>query len=405
MKKLFLYILLPATFSACEDINNLPLEDAKPIVLKAVQQKRIAQDNDFAFELFKQTREVTGERNLMVSPLSVSIALGMTRNGAVGETLEGMNKTLRLSGLSDEEINDYYQNMITNLPLLDKKTTLNIANSIWYRKSYPVKPDFLQISKQYFGAYVSELDFSNPAAKDSINNWCAGKTDNLITDILDVIPGNAVMYLVNAVYFKSNWRKKFDESKTTLRQFTNDKSEKIMLNMMYAKDTLMYAENSDGQFVDLEYGNKAFAMTVILPSAESGVKGVLSKLNTVYINDIYSQMSLNETELYLPRFKSKNKLLLNDPLMNMGMTKAFEDRNEFSRITDNSIFISRVLHDTSIEVTESGTIAAAATVVEMREKANFTRIVNANRPFIYIIREKSTGVILFIGSLENPAKF
>ena len=405
MKIIFAFVFIFVLLASCTDSSNYPpVADAKPIALKASQQRRIAQDNEFAFELFRKTLAHTNENNLMVSPLSVSMALGMTRNGAVGETLAGIEQTLFLSGLSDADINHYYKTMQTTLPTLDPTTTLNIANSIWYRKGYPVKTDFLNTSKLYFDAYVSELDFQKPEAKDSINKWVSNKTNKLIPDILDQIPADAVMYLVNAVYFKGSWRKKFDKKNTSLRSFTTIGGMQVLLNAMHAKDTFLYAETNDAQFVELNYGNKAFSMLVMLPNAKLGFANFVNMLHVGYLNSISQQLQSREVELYLPRFKSKNKLLLNQPLQQMGMSRAFEDRNEFSRITDNSIFVSRVLHDTFIEVTEEGTEAAAATVVEMREKAMMHPLMDVNRPFVYLIREKSTGIILFLGTVANPVK-
>ncbi len=173
--------------------------------------------------------------------------------------------------------------------------------------------------------------------------------------------------------------------------------------IMYAKDTFACANTTLADVVELNYGNKAFSMILMLPNAQSDANELVAALNTDIYSQILAQLQTEEVELYLPRLAFKTKLLLNDPLKTMGMEKAFEDRNEFSRITDHSIFVSRVLHDTFIELNEEGTRAAAATVVEMREKAMLNKVFNFNRPFVFLIREKSTGVIVFAGKVGNPA--
>ena len=407
MKTLIQILIFGLLVAGCTSENepNIIPEDAKPIILKASQQIRVSQDNEFAFDLFKKTIADSKETNVLTSPLSVSIALGMAWNGATDETKTGMETALKMSGLSVDDINEYYKVMQTTLPGIDPTTTLNIANSVWYRTGYPVKQEFFDVNINYFNAEVRELDFSQAWAVDTINNWCARKTNKHITDILDEIPGDAVMYLINAVYFKGIWRKQFDKKLTKEKPFTNETNNQANVNMMYQKDTFNYTSDAYAQYLDMPYGNKAFSMTVILPNQGKKIDDVLQHLTVENWNANLNNLLSQEVEVYFPRFKSKNKFLLNDVLKSMGMQRAFEDHNEFKNINEGSLFISRVLHDTSIEVTEEGTEAAAVTVVELREKASFNPIVNVNRPFLFVIREQSTGVILFIGKMGNVEKY
>ena len=260
MKKLFQLVVLVLLTIGCTDQNDpLPIpEDAKPIVLRVGLEKRITQDNEFAFDLFKKTIETSGETNVFVSPLSVSIALGMTWNGAKGQTKTEMETALKMTGLSATDINDYYKIMQSTLPAIDPTTKLSLANSIWYRTGFQVKTDFLQINTNYFNAEVREIDFAQAWAKDTINNWCARKTNNLIPTVLDEIPDNAVMYLINAVYFKGIWRKQFDSKKTFETDFTNEAKQSVKVNMMYQKDTFNYTQDDNVQYLDMPYGNKAW---------------------------------------------------------------------------------------------------------------------------------------------------
>ena len=410
MKKIIFNLKLALVvfmFTNCtmNDDTKIQLGNAKPIVLKVALQKRIIQDNEFAFDIFKKSIAESTEPNVLLSPLSISIALGMTLNGATDETKSGIEKTLKMNGLTLENINDYYQVMQSTLPTIDPTTTLNIANSIWYKTGYPIKSEFITVNKNYFNAEVREMDFSQSWAKDTINNWIARKTNNHIKDMLDQIPENVVMYLINAVYFKGIWQQPFNTKATKEALFTNNLKNQVKVNMMYQKDTFNYYADEKAQYLDLPYGNNAFSMTIILPSQISSIKEVLETLDVDSWNLYLNKMEKEELEVYLPRFKSKSKFLLNNVLKTMGMARAFEDRDEFRNMANWDMYISRVLHDTAIEVTEEGTVAAAATIVEMTEKAMFNSIFNANRPFIYIIREKSTGVILFIGKTENIDKF
>jgi len=411
MKKHLFIILMALLVVSCADQNDpvIPIPtDAKPIVLKAGMEKRISQDNEFAFDLLKKTIAGFDQANVFVSPLSVSIALGMAWNGANGQTKTEMETALKMSGISVSDINEYYKLMQTTLTTIDPTTKLSIANSLWYRTGFPVKSDFLQINSNYFNAYVRELDFSQAWAKDTINNWCAKKTNNLIKNPLDKISSDAVMYLVNAIYFKGIWRKHFETKNTAESNFTNELGNEVKVNMMYQKDTFAYAQDAYAQYLDMPYGNNAFSMTVILPNEGKTTKDVLSYLTAEVWNNRLQSFLSKQVEVYFPRFKTQNKLELIDPLKSMGMNLAFTKDANFLNVSDVKILISRVIHSTCVEVTEDGTEAAAVTIVEFGTTATGpqpTPIFKVNKPFLYVIREKSTGVILFIGKMGNVEKY
>jgi len=412
MKKFIQLIAILALSASCttqsDPIIQTP-KDAVPIPLRVGMEKRVNQDNEFAFDLLKKTITSSGETNVFISPLSVSIALGMAWNGANGQTKSEMETALKMSGMSVADINDYYKIMQSTLPGIDPTTKLNIANSLWYKTGFAVKPDFLKVNTDYFGAYVKELDFSQAWAVDTINNWCAKKTNNLITKPLNEIPSDAVMYLVNAIYFKGIWRKHFETKNTKESDFSNESGNVVKVNMMYQKDTFAYAADNYAQYLDMPYGNKAFSMTVILPVNGKTTADVLNYLTPDILNTRLETMSTKEVEVYMPRFKTQNKFLLNDPLKNMGMNLAFSGMADFTNIADAALQISRILHDTYVEVTEEGTEAAAVTIVEIGTTAVQnpppTPVFKVNKPFLFIIREKSTGVILFIGKMGTVDKF
>lgn len=406
MKKLLSLLVVLALFVSCKNEINPPVEDAKPIQLTAVQKQKVVQDNEFAFELMKQVLAETDESNVFISPLSVSIALGMTWNGAIGETKSEMENALKMSGMSEKEINEYYKLMQTTLPGIDPLTKLSIANSIWYRNTFNVKSDFLQTNKDYFNSEVTALDFNSPKAPGIINKWCSDKTNGLIPEVIDNINGDAMMFLINAIYFKGMWAKKFDKKDTREGLFTNEQGEKVQVNFMNMTDTLGYAEDEHAQYLEMPYGNKAFSMTVILPKDDVSTSKPFGKLTAEKFNEISEKMLTQEVAVSFPRFKVKNKFKLNDMLYRMGMQKAFSQSAEFDGMSDRKpLFIGFVQHDTYVEVTEEGTEAAAVTTVGM-----FTTSLPshpyfiANKPFAFVIKEKSTGIILFMGKMGNVEK-
>ena len=411
MKRIYQLILIVLFTAGCSRQNDLIIQvpdEAKTIQLTANQGKRVTQDNEFAFDLLKKTITASGETNVFVSPLSVSIALGMTWNGAIGTTKTEMEAALKMNGMSATDINDYYRIMLSTLPSIDPTTKLSIANSLWYRTGLEVKPDFLKVNSDYFNAYIKQMDFSQAWAKDTINNWCAKKTNDLIKNPLDKISPDAVMYLVNAIYFKGIWRKHFETKNTQEANFTNEFGNQVKVNMMYQKDTFNFVQDDNAQYLDMPYGNNAFCMTVILPNDGKTIDNVLNYLTTDSWNNTIKYSQTKVVEVYFPRFKTQNKFLLNDPLKNMGMNLAFTDNADFTNIANAPLKITRVLHDTYVEVTEEGTEAAAVTIVEV----GITSVLNApipvfrvNKPFLFVIREKSTGVILFIGKMGNVDKY
>lgn len=407
-KPLFLIVVLLMAIS-CTNQNDpttaIPT-DAKPIALKAGMEKRISQDNEFAFDLLKKTIAGFDQSNVFVSPLSVSIALGMAWNGANGQTRTEMETALKMSGMSVSDINEYYKLMQTTLPTIDPTTKLSIANSLWYRTGFPVKSDFLQINSDYFNAYVRELDFSQAWAKDTINNWCSEKTNKLIPSIIDNISPDMRMYLINAVYFKGIWRQKFETKNTVEANFTNELGTVVKVNMMSQTDTFAYAQDNYAKYLDMPYGNKAFSMTIILPNEEKTTADVLNYLTPANWNNALSTMTKGEVMVKIPRFKVENKFKLNNVLKSMGINLAFLDLADFSKMSVKPLMISEVLHKTYVVVNEEGTEAAAVTSVGMM--TNSIPVVKefiVNKPFLYLIREKSTGVILFIGKMGNVEKY
>ncbi len=396
------------TISCSKEKTDTPGE-FKQVNLTEKQKQLINTSNAFGFEFFKKVNGISGsDANMMVSPLSVSMALGMTRNGAAGSTLEAMTNTLGFAGMSDTEINESYKYIIEIFAGLDPKVKLQIANSIWYHNTFSVEQPFVLANQQYFNASVTPLDFSGPTAVNTINNWVNEKTNKLIPKIIDQIPGEAVMYLVNAVYFKGLWRFQFDKAKTLQKPFYLSDGTEVQAPAMSQHETLPYFNGSGFEAIELPYNQGNFTMTVILPEAGKNVNDIIPLLSQENWNS-WSALFLNrDVQLQLPKFKYEYEEKQMKPILSdMGMGVAFDPNNaDFTRInSDGGLYISRVLHKTYIATDEEGTEAAAVTAVEVGVTSvgpDQPYYFTIDRPFIYFIQEKSTGTILFIGTVMNP---
>ena len=397
--------LLFACNSDDENIRHDIQPDAEPIELRLME--KVESDNSFALDLFKTTYNSEDNDNIFVSPLSVSMALSMTLNGAKGATLEEMKEALRAKNYSVDDINEYNKSLKKALTEVDKSTEFTIANSIWYRNNITVKNDFITVNKDYYDAEIAVLDFSSPDAVTQINGWCAKQTNNKIEEIIDAIPGDALMYLINAIYFKGIWVSMFDKKDTRKEDFfseNNTGTQKV--NMMRQTQTFDYYADEYCRYLNLPYGNKAFSMIVMLPNDDKTVGDVISNLDSNRWNEAMKYMSGKEVNLSFPRFKTECKYEMQKTILpEMGMITPFKDYADFSGMFENvSACIYGVIHKTFVEVNEEGTEAAAVTAVEM----GVTSIMpiepiiidyKVNKPFVFAIRENSTGVILFMGKM------
>jgi serpin B len=313
-----------------------------------------------------------------------------------------MAEVLGMAGFIETEINEYYQKMSQAFSDIDPLTELVIANSIWYRDGFPVKQPFIDINQHYFDAEVEALDFSKPDAAGIINQWCADKTKDRIKDIIQPpIHDDLMMYLINALYFKSKWESQFDKTKTKQDNFTKADKSTIRVNMMEQRANFPYYANEYLQCIELPYGNGAFSMVAMLPADNMNLDQLVGYLDEKTWNILSNNLYHRDVMLKLPRFKIECEMNLNDPVKNAGMQLIF--CGGFANISDKPLFVSRIKQKTFVEVNEEGTEAAAVTVVEMFTSASLTPVqFIANRPFLYLIKEKSTGAILFIGRMDEP---
>ena len=378
-----------------------------PIELTAMQQSKVSADNRFAFRMFRNVSEMNGE-NTFFSPLSLNMALGMLYNGASGETRTEMAKALGMEDLTETQINEYYQRIRQALSEIDTQTGIDIANSIWYRDRFSVKQPFIDVNQTYFDALVKAIDFDNPEAAGIINAWCSEKTKGKINEIVtSPISKDIMMYLINALYFKGKWTSEFDKQNTKPDIFTKSDRQEQKVNMMEQVLYFPYYADQYVQCVERPFGNQAFSMVFMLPAENMSIEQLIEHLDDTAWQNIVDNMPWKEIQLKLPRFKVECELPLNEPIADTGMKRIFS--GGFANISDNDLSVSQIKQKTYIKIDEKGAEAAAITIIQGVGLGGDDLPpppppipFYANRPFLYLIKEKSTGVILFIGRMDNP---
>jgi serine protease inhibitor len=412
MKKTLILTFAIAFFAFAQSCNKSdnanPKKEPVAIQLSEKSEKLVQNSSDFGIELFKAIENTEKLRvNWMISPLSVSFALAMTYNGANEDTKLDMENTLRLNGLTTEEINAGYKQLSELLLDVDNNVDISIANSIWYRNTFTVLQDFITTNQQYYNAEVNALDFSDAnGAKDIINNWVAENTNDKIESIVDQIDPGTVMFLINAIYFKGAWKYTFDESENVQLPFTNYADYTESIEMMTQTTDLRNYRDEEITMVELPYGQGNWVMDLMLPASDLSTNQLILSLTKdkweTWVNNLSEPV---ETTLTFPPFKFEYEETLNGMLASMGMGVAFSDQADFSKINGTGgLQISEVKHKTFIEVNEQGTEAAAVTSVGMELTSIGGGGIVFNKPFLFVIREQVTGTILFIGKVGNPER-
>ncbi len=400
---LLLLSFLLIVFASCKKSNVVPVS-GMDLVLTPQEQQKVTSDNVFTLKLYQYlSANNTGNSNLMVSPLSASFALAMTSNGSNGETLKAMRNALHFNGYTEDFVNSYYNKLITELPKLDPNTTLSIANSIWYKQSFPVLPQFLQTNNNFYHAKAQALDFSSPSAKDQINGWVNDQTKGKIPSIIDHIPDNAVMYLVNAIYFKSSWKEKFNATSTSKQDFHLSGDNTVQADFM--SQIIDYNTYSDNNVViaELPYSDSKYSMVIAMP-LNGTVNQLIAGIDSAKWQSWMKGLATANGQIVMPKFKFSYGISLNDALIALGMGNAFLKGADFSRINATyPLDITDVEHKTFIEVNEDGTTAAAATSVGIGTTVVAPRpTITFNHPFLFAIREMKSGLVLFAGTVNNP---
>ena len=393
--------------TACkkEPAEILPVDPVQ-IDITTNQKSLISSQNSFSVDIFKKVLESSAEsENIIISPLSISTALSMTLNGANGETRDSMLKALRMNGLSPESINGSYKDLTPALLNVDKRVLISVANSVWTEKNFVVKKPFTDILTQFYSTEEKSFDITDPLVPKQVNSWIENKTNGLIKNMVDQLDQKTVMLLINAIYFKGKWNSQFDKGNTADGQFyKNAGTSGQVPYMKQTSDFKIYAGDSFS-LAEFPYGQGNFVMDVLLPNDRNGLSNLIPLISNNSLNNWLDQMALRKTAVSFPKFKYGYKKELKDILSAMGMGIAFSDNADFSNIADLALKISIVLHQAFIETNEEGTEAAAATVVGIvaTSAPSGPFVFNMDHPFLYIIREKTTNTVLFMGRVVNPA--
>ena len=371
-----------------------------------VVNKLVSAYECFSFQLLSQLVKQDPDTNVFVSPFSVAIALVMTYNGAQGNTEQAIAKALGLEGLSLQEINAANQWLLSIGDNLNSQIQIAFANSLWVKQGTSLDDDFVQRLKVAYLSEVANLDFVNPDAATTINRWVAEKTQEKIKEL--VIPSqieNAILVLINAIYFKGIWTQQFDKDRTKERPFILPDGSLRSHPMMSQSSQYLYYEREKFQAVSLPYGDGRVSMYIFLPKESSSIEEFKTLLTVENWRSWMSRFYEMEGDIELPRFKSEYCKVLNDALITLGMGESFSGDANFEGMGAGALTISQVIHKAFIEVNEEGSEAAAATVVIMTRGggviSKFRMMVN--RPFFYAIRDNQTGALLFMGFVLNPA--
>lgn len=389
-----------AKIEATKPLDNM---DNEYLILSDAQQSIVDRGNQFALNLF---RTQAGMDSKVVSPLSVSFLMAMLANGADSTTKDEILSTVAGDkSLSVAELNDTYAAFLRMAANGDKLTTINIANYIALNKGFKLKSTYAGTVGSKYAANVENLDFASPKALKHINQWCSDKTCRMIPSIIDRLNPSDVAVLLNAIYFSGSWTHQFPKKNTRLENFQGYTRDIKKVDMMHQERKFFYADNSRFAAVELPYGNGQYSMTVLLPNEGVSINDMMKQLTAGEFAKLQQQMSECIVDLRLPRFSTTTNVSLNAPLSALGAKTMFTGSADFSGMADAGVFVSTMLQKAKIEVSEEGTKAAAVTagviaLTVLHEQPRHVKFY-AKRPFVYIINEKNSNAILFIGQFTG----
>lgn len=402
-------ILLGAACSNDDD-NNIGSNTRKDIQLTRTEQEMVGANNEFAFDFYNQLNTHVGQHNMMVSPFSLTQAMAMLANGADGDTKAELVKVLGFEGYSLEEMNAYYMNLNKGLLSVDKATKLSLANSFWLNNQYTAIDSYKKTLQANYDAEVKELAFDNNTYT-KINQWAEENTYGCIKKVVSEsdINSNTIMALLNATYFNGAWKDKFEEKNSFKGNFEAPNKSSFIEYMKQDKFEANVYEDAECKLIELPYGNEAFSMVVVLPNTEATLDELMQNVDADKWQNWMEQLSLHTNVLVqLPKFTGEYEYNenLKQTLMEMGVVDAFSALDaDFSQMIEKRMFVNFIKQNSFIKVNEEGTEAAAVTIYtgENAASGGMKKFeFKATRPFFYAIKEKSTGVILFMGKVTNP---
>lgn len=413
--------------------NNL-MQGISPANVQTVSldNKFIDATANFSVELLKKS--INRDKNSVISPMSVYLALGMTGNGADRNTLKQFEFLLGNNKLSMDELNNYYYSFIKSFSDIKEKD-LKVGNSIWYssKDGLDVYKDFLQKNADYYGADAYMVDFNSNNTLKDINNWVKVNTNNRIDKILDSIDKNAMMYLINTIYFNGQWEKQYSSDdihngafytngivpkphvdnnmiqKTKNTNISKNDNSSVYVEFMNSEENKYLKDDMAEGFVKKYKGDK-FSFVALLPNEGVDINKYIQSISGSKFVSILKNVSDKKIKVSIPKFKYDYDLNLNETLKKMGFTDSFDSsKADFSKMAKDSdgLFISRIIHKASVQVDELGTKAAAATAIGMRTKSaelNLPKCIDLNRPFVYAIVDNKTNLPIFMGTVLNPEK-
>lgn len=401
MKFISPILLLALAMSSCGQ------EEVDPVFDYNIKSAKVIEtNNSFGLNLARTVIASDQNSNIMISPASVAIALGMTYNGAESTTMDAFKEVLNYEDLSRQEVNEITRELIEVLLSNSNGNLVEIANSIWSQEGFPVKQDFINLNTNYFDAEVKELDFKKAGALSTINKWVSEKTNNKIDEILTRIDPATMMILINAIYFKCLWEVEFNPEDTQKAPFYNEDGTQFgQVDMMRLESTFNVAYGENFRAIELPYKNKKFSMFLFLPDEGKSVKGLVENLDAAtWKNWIESFQEISSYEIELPRFEFEFSRSLKEDLKALGLEEAFSDEADFSGISEIPLRISDVIHKTYIKLDEKGTEAAAVTAVTMElTSIGPGKLLRFDRPFLFAITENSSKSILFMGKVSKPS--
>jgi serpin B len=376
---------------------------ALPRALTAPEQQAIRASNAFGLELLRRVAAGAADSNVVLSPFSASMALGMAYAGADGTTADAMRTTLGWGTAPRAQVLDGYRNLRTLLTSLDPRVTVTTANALWVRDGFSLLPGYTQDMNGVFGATIRNGDFG-PTTVNEINAWAARETNNRIPRVVESLSSDMVAMLLNALYFKGAWRERFDPARTEVRSFTTAGGGRPAVPMMQRLGSLPYGMSRGAQITELAYGNTAYVMTLVLPAAGSSPRAWLDGVTDTDFSAAVNALAPQQVQLALPKFRLKVGYQLRTPLTAMGMGVAFiRGQANFTRMANAELFLTHVKQDVFIDVNEEGTEAAAVTQVGVGlVSAPQIFEMHLDRPFLFFIRERLSGTILFSGIINLP---
>lgn len=409
MKSIFLIpiVIVVLMLSSCSSDSETTVEETKGVSTVSAENNATlpSVQNSFAWKYMSAVTNYSKDRNrnIAISPLSMIYALGMTANGAVGQTLTEITSALGYDG-SLNALNYYCKQAMERMQTANDSASVNIANSIEVNNKFIKKlnGNYTATVEDAYDALVETRNFSASDFKSDVNAWCSQQTDGMIPTIIDDNSENSVLIILNALCFRGIWHNKFDTELTTEAYFYPPSGSSIKAAYMNQTEEFDYEKTTDYEILSMDYGNGDYSMQFILPAAEKSLSSVINMLSEKTWSDVVNNLEKTEIKVFLPRFtidfSSEN---LSEILQNLGIVSMFSEKADFSNLTTEAdLCVTQVTQKAHIEVDEDGTRAAGITKIEIDESTgeeNKITTFYADHPFLFVLTEKATGTILFVG--------